>query len=93
LPKDTTKDVTRDLTPKMFLQISSIAVKTGNNPRFIKHIHCSYKICKRQNKANGVCHGGANLYIPALGRKRQIDLYKLEASLVYIVNSKTTRTL
>jgi hypothetical protein len=32
-------------------------------------------------------HGGAGLsLIPALGRQRQADLSKLEASLVYIVS-------
>jgi hypothetical protein len=30
--------------------------------------------------------------IPALRRQRQVDLYELEASVVYIMSSKPTRT-
>ena len=33
------------------------------------------------------------LFIPALGRQRQEDCCKFEASLVYRVSSKTTRTV
>lgn len=32
-------------------------------------------------------------YIPALQRKRQVDLYKFKGSLVYIMSYKTARTI
>jgi hypothetical protein len=33
------------------------------------------------------------LLIPVLGRYRQVDLFTLEASLVYIVSSRTARAI
>ena len=35
---------------------------------------------------------GGTLLIPALGRQRQAELHKFEASLVYRVSSRTVRT-
>ena len=45
----------------------------------------------RLNKNGQPAECGGHTFIPAFGRLRQVDLYELKTSLVYIVSSRTTR--